>query len=97
MFLGMFFQQLYSMVDTMIVGKFLGVDALAGVGSTSSLNFMVIGFCTGICNGFAIPVSQTFGACKYSELRKYTANSAILSVIVSVVLLSPLPYYADLC
>ena len=86
MFLGMFFQQLYSMVDTMIVGKFLGVDALAGVGSTSSLNFMVIGFCTGICNGFAIPVSQTFGACKYSELRKYTANSAILSVIVSIVL-----------
>ncbi|MDO4438591.1 MAG: MATE family efflux transporter [Eubacteriales bacterium] len=86
MFLGMFFQQLYSMVDTMIVGKFLGVDPLAGVGSTSSLNFMVLGFCSGICNGFAIPVSQTFGAGKYSELRKYTANSAILSVCVSVIL-----------
>ena len=86
MFLGMFFQQLYSMVDTMIVGKFLGVDPLAGVGSTSSLNFMVIGFCTGVCSGFAIPVSQTFGAEKYSELRKYTANSAILCVFVSIIL-----------
>ena len=62
MFLGMLFQQFYSMVDTVIVGKFLGVGPLAGVGSTSSLNFLVIGFCTGVCNGFAIPVSQMFGA-----------------------------------
>ena len=51
MFLGMLFQQFYSMVDTVIVGKFLGVGPLAGVGSTSSLNFLVIGFCTGVCNG----------------------------------------------
>ena len=62
MFLGMLFQQFYSMVDTVIVGKFLGVGPLAGVGSTSSLNFLVIGFCTGVCNGFAIPVSQMVGA-----------------------------------
>ena len=48
MFLGILFQQFYSMVDTMIVGKFLGVGPLAGVGSTASLNFMVIGFCTGV-------------------------------------------------
>ena len=62
MFLGILFQQFYSMVDTMIIGKFLGVTPLAGVGSTSSLNFMVIGFCTGVCSGFAIPVAQMFGA-----------------------------------
>ena len=58
MFLGMLFQQFYSMVDTMIVGKFLGLKPLAGVGSTGSLNFMVIGFCIGVCNGFAIPVTS---------------------------------------
>lgn len=57
MFLGMLFQQFYSMVDTLVVGRFLGVNPLAGVGSTTSLNFMVIGFCTGVCNGFAIPVA----------------------------------------
>ena len=50
MFLGLLFQQFYSMVDTMIVGKFLGMKPLAGVGATGSLNFMVIGFCIGVCN-----------------------------------------------
>ena len=86
MFLGMLFQQFYSMVDTVIVGKFLGVGPLAGVGSTSSLNFLVIGFCTGVCNGFAIPVSQMFGAKRDSELRRFVANSAWLCVIFSVVI-----------
>lgn len=60
--LGMLFQQFYSMVDTIIVGKFLGAKALAAVGSTGSINFMIVGFCMGICNGFAIPVAQMFGA-----------------------------------
>ena len=50
MLLGMLFQQFYNLVDTMIVGKTLGVSALAGVGATSSINFMIIGFCMGICN-----------------------------------------------
>ena len=58
---GLLFQQFYSMVDTVIVGKFLGVDALAGVGSTGSINFLVLGFCIGIASGFVIPVSQKFG------------------------------------
>ena len=53
MLLGMLFQQFYNLVDTMIVGKTLGVSALAGVGATSSINFMIIGFCMGICSGFA--------------------------------------------
>ena len=53
--LGMLFQQFYSMVDTIIVGKSLGVDQLAGVGSTGAINFMIIGFCNGVCSGFAIP------------------------------------------
>lgn len=84
MFLGMLFQQFYSMVDTVIVGKFLGVGPLAGVGSTSSLNFLVIGFCTGVCNGFAIPVSQMFGARQESELRRFVANSAWLCILFSI-------------
>lgn len=60
-YLGMLFQQFYNVVDTVIVGQLLGVRALAGVGSTASLNFMVLGFCNGVCSGFAIPVAQKFG------------------------------------
>ena len=78
---GMLFQQFYSMVDTIIVGKYLGVSALAAVGATGSINFMVIGFCMGVCNGFAIPVAQKFGAGDYKSLRKYVANSFWLATI----------------
>lgn len=78
--LGMLFQQVYSMIDTIIVGRFLGVDALAAVGSTGSVNFMIIGFCMGVCNGFAIPVAQCFGAGDYKTLRKYVANATWLSI-----------------
>ena len=69
LFLGILFLQFYIMVDTLLVGQFLGVNPLAGVGSTGSLNFMVIGFCTGVCSGFAITVAQMFGAKQVSELR----------------------------
>ena len=86
MFLGMLFQQFYSMVDTVIVGKYLGVNPLAGVGSTSSLNFMVIGFCMGMCNGFAIPVAQMFGAREESRLRKFVTNSTWLCIAFSVII-----------
>lgn len=86
MFLGMLFQQFYSMVDTVIVGQYLGVNPLAGVGSTSSLNFMVIGFCTGVCNGFAIPIAQMFGAREESRLRRFVANSTWLCILFSVVM-----------
>ncbi len=86
MFLGFLFQQFYSMVDTIIVGKYLGVTALAAVGSTGSINFMINGFCIGVCSGFAIPVAQKFGARDYSGLRKFVANAAWLSIVVSIVL-----------
>lgn len=77
-FLGMLFQQLYNMVDTMIVGRFLGINALAGVGSTGSLYFLVIGTCTGICHGFSIPISQMFGAKNIPMLKRFTAACIIL-------------------
>lgn len=86
MLLGLLFQQFYSMVDTIIVGKYLGVTALAAVGSTSSINFMIIGFCTGVCSGFSIPVAQKFGAGDHHGLRCFVANAAWLSVIFSVVM-----------
>ena len=84
--LGMLFQQLYNMMDTMIVGKLLGATALAAVGSTGSINFFVIGFCMGVCNGFAIPVAQRMGAGDYSQMRRYVANAAWLAIAFSVVL-----------
>lgn len=84
MVFGLLFQQLYNMVDTIIVGKYLGVQALASVGSTGSINFMIIGFCMGVCNGFAIPVAQKFGEKNYSLLRRFAANGAWLSIFFSI-------------
>lgn len=86
MVFGLLFQQLYNMVDTIIVGKYLGVQALASVGSTGSVNFMIIGFCMGVCNGFAIPVAQKFGERNYSLLRRFAANGAWLSIIFSLLM-----------
>ncbi len=84
--LGYLFQQCYNLIDTLIVGRYLGVDALAAVGSTGSINFLVIGFCLGVCVGFAIPVSQKFGAGDYVAMRKYVANCAYLSVVFAAVM-----------
>lgn len=83
---GMLFQQLYNLVDTMIVGKLLGAQALAAVGATGSINFFVIGFCMGVCNGFAIPVAQRVGANEPAQMRRYVANAAYLSGLFALVL-----------
>ena len=83
---GMLFQQFYNMMDTMIVGQLLGASALASVGSTSSINFFVIGFCMGVCNGFAIPVAQRMGAGDHSQMRRCVANAGWLSALFAVVL-----------
>ena len=58
--LGNLLQQTYSLVDAAIVGQFLGIDALAGVGASSSVIFLILGFCNGCCCGFGIPVAQRF-------------------------------------
>ena len=86
MLFGFLFQQFYNMVDTIIVGKCLGVSALAAVGSTGSINFMIIGFCTGACSGFAIPVAQKFGAGDYYGMRKFVANAGWLSAVFAAVM-----------
>ena len=86
MVFGLLFQQLYNMVDTIIVGNYLGVRALASVGSTGSVNFMIIGFCMGVCNGFAIPVAQKFGEKNFTQLRRFAANGAWLAMIFAGVM-----------
>ncbi len=83
---GALFQQFYSVVDTVIVGRILGVNALAGVGATGSVNFMIVGFCMGVCSGFSIPIAHKFGAGDYSGMRQFAANSAWLAAIFSVVI-----------
>jgi putative MATE family efflux protein len=87
--LGNLFQQFYNMVDTIIVGQYLGEDALAAVGSTASLMFLVLGFANGIAQGFGVMVSHAFGAKDYKLLKHYVALSIMLTVIVSVILTIP--------
>lgn len=81
---GLLFQQFYSMVDTVVVGKFLGVSALAGVGSTGSVNFLVLGLCNGICAGFAIPVAQKFGQQDHVGLRRFVGNMLWLGAAIAL-------------
>ena len=85
MLLGNLFQQLYSMVDTIIVGKFIDVDSLAAVGSTGSVSFLIIGFTTGITSGSCIIPAQHFGGGNYSEMRKMIANAIYLCAITTVI------------
>lgn len=86
MLMGMLFQQVYNFVDTIIVGRYLGVGALAAVGSTGSIHFLIIGFCVGVCSGFTLPVAQRFGAKDYNGLRKFVGNSAVLATIIAAFL-----------
>ncbi len=83
---GFLFQQFYNLVDTLIVGKFLGKGCLAAVGATGSVNFLIIGFCMGICSGFSIPIAHKFGADDPAGLRHYVANCVWLSAAFAVVL-----------
>lgn len=84
MLFGSLFQQLYNVVDTIIVGQLIGLDALAAVGSTGSLSFFIIGFCIGICSGFAIPIARYFGARNYKDMRKFLASNVILSSFIAL-------------
>lgn len=92
---GYLFQQLYSVVDTAIVGKTLGGAALAAVGSTGSINFLVVGFCCGICAGFAIPVAQQFGAGNNQELRRFVAGGVWLSIAIGTALTLAMAFFCD--
>ena len=86
MFLGNVFQQFYNIADSIIAGQFLGVNALAAIGSTGSLMFMVTGWISGISSGFAILVAQWFGARKYDRMRHFTAMSVYLTAGITVLM-----------
>ena len=82
---GVLFQQLYSFVDTAIVGRYLGAAKLAAVGATGSVNFLVIGLCLGFCSGFGIPISQAFGANDTERLHRCVHHAVVLSAAFSLV------------
>lgn len=84
--LGNILQQTYSLVDAAIVGKYLGIHALASVGASSSVIFLILGFCNGCGCGFGIPVAQKFGARDYSMMRRYVFVSLQLSIILSIII-----------
>lgn len=84
--LGNLLQQTYSLVDAAIVGKFLGINALASVGASTSVVFLILGFCNGCCGGFAIPVAQKFGAHDYVTMRRYVSVSLKIAGVMSVVI-----------
>ena len=83
--LGYILQQMYLVIDAAIVGRWIGVEALAAVGASSSIMFLVMGFCNGACAGFAIPVAQSFGAKDYSKMRLYVANAVRISAVMAAV------------
>lgn len=84
--LGNIFQQFYNMVDTIIVGQYLGEEALAAVGSTGCLMFLVLGFANGIAQGFGVMISHSYGAKDYKLLKHYVALSLLLTVAISAIL-----------
>ena len=85
-FVGNVFQQLYSMADAVIVGKFVGTKGLAAVGATGTINFLIIGFLMGLTTGFTVLTSQKFGAGRMEEMRKTVGNAAILSAVVAALM-----------
>lgn len=85
-FLGNVFQQFYNMADAVIVGKFVGTGALAAVGSTGTIMFLIYGFVVGMTAGFTVLTAQKFGAGDMETMRKTVAGAAILSLIIGIIL-----------
>ena len=84
--LGYILQQMYLIIDAAIVGRWIGVGALAAVGASSSIMFLVMGFCNGSCAGFAIPIAQSFGAKDYSAMRSYVSNAIRIAFVIAIVI-----------
>lgn len=82
--IGNLLQQTYNIIDAAIVGRILGTEALASVGASSSVQFLVLGFCIGNCAGFGVPVAKCFGAGKLEEMREYIYHSMILTAVLAV-------------
>ncbi|WP_448861871.1 MATE family efflux transporter [Dorea sp.] len=86
--IGNLLQQTYNIIDAAIVGQILGAKALASVGASSSVQFLVLGFCMGCCTGFGVPVAKYFGAEKLDTMRNYVFNGAVITVVIAAVVTS---------
>ena len=84
--LGNIFQQFYSMTDSIIVGQYVGTKALAAVGSTGTITFLILGFTWGLCAGFIVPLGQRFGAGDMKGVKKAAGNAVTLSIIFAVII-----------
>lgn len=84
--LGYILQQMYLIIDTVIVGRWIGVNALAAIGASTSIMFLIMGFCNGSCAGFAIPVAQAFGAKDFRKMRTYVSNSYRIAITFAMVI-----------
>ena len=84
--IGQVFQQFYNMVDSIVVGQYVGKEAFAAVGSTGSITFFVLGLVFGACSGFAIPVAQDFGAGDVKGVRRCVANIIYIGAAFAAVM-----------
>ena len=83
---GNILQQFYNLADTAIVGRCMNAEALAAIGSTGAVCFLVIGFATGLCTGLSIPVAQQYGANDMKNMRRFMMNATYISGIISILL-----------
>ncbi|GAA1526798.1 putative MATE family efflux protein [Agromyces terreus] len=88
-------QQLYQVVDAIVVGRHLGIDSLAAVGATGALLFLLLGFAWGVTSGFAIPTAQAFGARDHVAVRRSVATGTLLTGAMSVLLTALAPLIAE--
>ena len=84
--LGNLLQQTYNIIDAAIVGQCLGAKALASVGASSSVQFLVLGFCMGSCAGFGVPIAKYYGANDSDRMRNSIFNGAFLTIVIAVIL-----------
>lgn len=84
--IGNLFQQFYNLIDTVIVGQTLGIDALAAVGATAPITSLIVGFAVGVTNGFAVVIARFFGANDTKQMKKAVAGTIILGLATSLVL-----------
>ncbi len=83
--IGNLLQQTYNIIDAAIVGQTLGAKALASVGASSSVQFLVLGFCMGCCTGFGVPIAKYFGAEKTEKMKNYIFNGAVLTAVIAAI------------
>ena len=86
MAIGLVFQQMYNMVDTMVVGQFVGKEALAAVGSTGSIMNMLVGFCAGLATGASVVISQYYGAHNYQKLHDAVHTTIVITFVLCILM-----------